>query len=145
MTSARAPLISILGALALPASGPISQSFAGGRTTQYRHVIALRPRAAAIWPTVVSPLVLLLYRLDRGHHDRSPHRPWRRPAPRLLEFMGSFTQRNGYQPTIADMATGLDMRCTTVIWHLHALRDEGRITYVDTHVVRSLQPVDDAR
>jgi len=60
---------------------------------------------------------------------------------RLLEFMRSFREQNGYEPTIADMAEALDMQRTAVIWHLSKLREEGAITYVDGHLARSLRLV----
>jgi biotin operon repressor len=58
---------------------------------------------------------------------------------RLLAFIRGFTKRNGYQPSVADMARELEMQRNAVIWHLSQLRDEGRVSYVDGHLARSLQ------
>jgi SOS-response transcriptional repressor LexA len=57
----------------------------------------------------------------------------------LIMFMREFQKQNGYLPTIADMARGMDLHRTSVVWHLDMLREEGRIDYVDGHMARSLK------
>jgi hypothetical protein len=57
----------------------------------------------------------------------------------LIMFMREFEKQEGYLPTIADMAKGLNLHRTAVVWHLEMLRDEGRIDYVDGHMARSLK------
>lgn len=57
----------------------------------------------------------------------------------LMLYMRAFRDTNRYLPTIADMATGLGMQRTAVVWHLEMLRDEGRVDYVDGHMARSLK------
>jgi SOS-response transcriptional repressor LexA len=60
---------------------------------------------------------------------------------RLLAFIPQFIDRHGYPPTIADMSAALDLSRTAVVWHLEMLRDEGKVTYVDGMMARSLQLV----
>jgi biotin operon repressor len=57
----------------------------------------------------------------------------------LMLFMHAFSKQKHYLPTIADMASGLGMQRTAVVWHLEMLRDEGRVDYVDGHMARSLK------
>lgn len=60
---------------------------------------------------------------------------------RLLAFIPRFIEMHGYPPTIADMAIALDMSRTSITWHLGMLRDEGKVSYVDGKLARSLQLV----
>ena len=57
----------------------------------------------------------------------------------LMLYMRTFRDVNRYMPTIANMASDLNMQRTAVVWHLDMLRDEGRIDYVDGHMARSLK------
>lgn len=57
----------------------------------------------------------------------------------LMFYMRAFRDKQHYLPTIADMASGLNMQRTAVVWHLEMLRDEGRVDYVDGHMARSLK------
>lgn len=62
---------------------------------------------------------------------------------RLLAFMRGYRSRNGFHPSIAEMARALGMQRTAILWHLTMLRSEGSIDYVDGHVARSLTLTDE--
>jgi SOS-response transcriptional repressor LexA len=57
----------------------------------------------------------------------------------LMLFMRAFRDTNRYLPTIADMASGMGMNRTAIVWHLEILRREGQIDYVDGHMSHSLR------
>lgn len=57
----------------------------------------------------------------------------------LMLFMRAFKHDNRYLPSIAEMASDLNMQRTAVVWHLEKLREEGRVDYVDGKMSRSLR------
>lgn len=44
-------------------------------------------------------------------------------------FISRFVERNGYSPTVREIADGLGISTSTAYYHLTQLRDEGRISY----------------
>ena len=47
------------------------------------------------------------------------------------EFIREYREKNGYSPSFREIAAGLGVSLTTVNYHLHRLRDEGKIQFND--------------
>lgn len=48
---------------------------------------------------------------------------------------------NGYPPRSTELSAATGMAHTTMLWHLHSLRDQGYVTFVDKDISRTLRPV----
>lgn len=62
---------------------------------------------------------------------------------RIVDLIASFTQENGYAPTIREIGEALDISSPdTVSFHLCKLREAGRVTWKDgaARTLRVLQP-----
>lgn len=58
---------------------------------------------------------------------------------RVLNYLRSFEEQNGYLPTIAGVVRALGMTRTSITWHLAVLREDGVLDYVDGNPARSLR------
>lgn len=57
----------------------------------------------------------------------------------LMNYLRTHQAREGFLPGIYEMGRELDMRPTSVKWHLQKLRDKGLVDYRDGKMSRSLR------
>lgn len=57
---------------------------------------------------------------------------------RMLNYLRHTFGQHGYLPTITDMTEQFEVSRSTVLFHLRMLREEGKLTYQDGKVARTL-------
>jgi repressor LexA len=63
----------------------------------------------------------------------------------ILKFVRSYVKKNGFAPSIAEIAEGVDLASKTAVrHHLEVLKSEKWVTWTDGKY-RSLQVINDAR
>jgi DNA-binding IclR family transcriptional regulator len=55
----------------------------------------------------------------------------RRQRVAIISFIREFKRKHGYMPTNADIVKGAGIPDATLRWHLHSLRDQGFVSWVD--------------
>lgn len=58
------------------------------------------------------------------------------------EFIREYKEKNGYSPSFRDIADALGVSLATVTYHLHRLRDDGKIRFNDK-ISRSIVVIDE--